>query len=606
MKTVFSRTNAMVRQFIRSAIRDWAVCRIGAVCPRSRPATTTLTTPEECSSSETMNVANGTTSEIAVSSTGSVRCLRIFPTQRNATKPISAPPTDATRKSKPTRPSATVPAPAAIAVRSATRAVASLRSDSPSRIVTILRGRPIRRPIVVAATASGGATTAPIASATHQSIPGSSACTSRPMPKVVNTTRPTLSRRMGRRLALKSTSDVWIAAAYSSGGSSPSRTTSELRWTVGRPGTYDAATPTTISPSGAGKETRSATAVPASTTIARATSSNAISTRTFLPCRRGGVGSRPLRDPSHGVTPAELVMAEARECEHDDRPAVRRKGEHVGDHPAVGEDLGAFAERVHEGVVDAALVADLAHVGEVARALDPEATAQRAERLMVLDAPVVVAGRHRGVSHAHLSDQPAQQRPDSLSLVVVLDDDLLVEVLLAEVAGDPDQLPGQPQVMLDHLLQQVWSADHVTRRQPDAGRRHEMHAVHLPDLDVARLLAPLPRRHVVGLGERAGEGFVRGVARLQGDVQQRRPRRDHPVRRAFEQDAPSQRLWRLAPDGLDHPIEVEAREVVPRRPVLTGCVVVIQGGGEPVDELGEGVGGAAHGSHGAPPSAATA
>ena len=95
MKTVFSRKNAMVRQFIRSAIRDWAVCRIGALCPSSSPATTTLTTPEEWSSSETMNVANGTTNEIAVSSTGSVTCLRTLATTRNTTKPIRAPPTDA-------------------------------------------------------------------------------------------------------------------------------------------------------------------------------------------------------------------------------------------------------------------------------------------------------------------------------------------------------------------------------------------------------------------------------------------------------------------------------------------------------------------------------
>jgi hypothetical protein len=53
-KTVFSRKKAMVRQFIRSAIRDWAVCTTGALCPSSSPATTTETTPEECSSSEAM------------------------------------------------------------------------------------------------------------------------------------------------------------------------------------------------------------------------------------------------------------------------------------------------------------------------------------------------------------------------------------------------------------------------------------------------------------------------------------------------------------------------------------------------------------------------
>ena len=75
-------------------------------------------------------------------------------------------------------------------MRSDTRAVASLSSDSPSRIVTIRRGSPIRRPTAVAATASGGATTAPMANAAGQPTPGMSACTSAPMPAVVKMTRP--------------------------------------------------------------------------------------------------------------------------------------------------------------------------------------------------------------------------------------------------------------------------------------------------------------------------------------------------------------------------------------------------------------------------------
>ena len=45
-KTEFSSRNEMVRQFSRSAIRDVAVCRMGALCPSSRPAITTASTPE--------------------------------------------------------------------------------------------------------------------------------------------------------------------------------------------------------------------------------------------------------------------------------------------------------------------------------------------------------------------------------------------------------------------------------------------------------------------------------------------------------------------------------------------------------------------------------
>ena len=62
---MFSRTNAIVRQLSRSAIRDWAVCRIGALWPSSRPATTTAITPEACTSSAATYAANGTTSDMA-------------------------------------------------------------------------------------------------------------------------------------------------------------------------------------------------------------------------------------------------------------------------------------------------------------------------------------------------------------------------------------------------------------------------------------------------------------------------------------------------------------------------------------------------------------
>src|SRR3954447_12416817 len=505
------------------------------------------------------------------------------------------PPIEATKKSRPTRPIETVPSPAATAVRRATSAVASLNSDSPSRIVTIRRGSPIRRPIAVAATASGGATTAPIAREAHQSRPGSKACTSTPTPSVVNTTSPTLSRRIARRWALKSTSEVWIAAAYSRGGRSPSRTTSALRWTVGTPGTYDPTTPRTISPSGAGKPRRSAIAVPASTETASATSRKAISTRTISPRADAARWSCSFRDPPHRVAPPELVVAEPGQGEDHDRAPVRREGDDVGDHPAVGEHRGLLADRVDEGVVEPALVADLADVSEVARALDAEAAAHRGQRLVVLHAPVVVAGGHRGVPHPHLPDQSTEDRPDRLGLVrVVLDRHGSVELGVGEVARDADQLAGQPDVVLDHLLQQVGPAGDVARREPDAARRHEVDGVRLADLDVARLLAPLARGFVVRLGERARERLVRGVAGLDRDVEQRRPGGDHPVRRALEQDAPAQRLRGLATDRLDHPVEVEAREVVARRPVVAGAVVVVEGLGEPVDEVGEGVGCDAH------------
>ena len=94
-----------------------------------------------------------------------------------------APPIEAHRKSRPTSSAATPTELAASAVRRVTSAVASLSSDSPSRIVTIRRGSPIRRAIAVAATASGGATTAPTAMASGHEIAGTSQCTTAPTPE---------------------------------------------------------------------------------------------------------------------------------------------------------------------------------------------------------------------------------------------------------------------------------------------------------------------------------------------------------------------------------------------------------------------------------------
>ena len=63
---------------------------------------------------------------------------------------------------------------AAMAARRQTSAVASLTRLSPSRMVTIRRGMPTRRAMAVAATASGGATTAPSAKRRRERALGNS------------------------------------------------------------------------------------------------------------------------------------------------------------------------------------------------------------------------------------------------------------------------------------------------------------------------------------------------------------------------------------------------------------------------------------------------
>ena len=98
---MFSRTHETVRQIVRSARRDCAVWMIGALCPSSRPATTTATTPEAWSSSASRYAANGTTIDTAVSKTGSWIRRRTLQTTQKITSPASTPPPAATTKSTP-------------------------------------------------------------------------------------------------------------------------------------------------------------------------------------------------------------------------------------------------------------------------------------------------------------------------------------------------------------------------------------------------------------------------------------------------------------------------------------------------------------------------
>ncbi len=141
-------------------------------------------------------------------------CLRSQPTMKNPRTPTRIPPPAASRKSSAmsTTPTVAVVPIATMAILRATRAVASLSRDSPSRMLTRRRGRPMRRPIAVAATASGGAITAPMANAAGQWMPGIIVWINQPTATVVNATRPTDNNKMGLRLALKSMSEVLRAA----------------------------------------------------------------------------------------------------------------------------------------------------------------------------------------------------------------------------------------------------------------------------------------------------------------------------------------------------------------------------------------------------------
>ena len=142
--------------------------------------------------------------------TESLVWLNQMPTSFATARPTATATTTVQMKEPKMPEKATVAPIAAMAVFRATRAVASLTRLSPSSTVTTRRGRPIDRATAVAATASGGATMAPMASATAQPT-GSSSWTTMPTPKVVNSTRPTLSQPIAEALRRKSTSEVCTA-----------------------------------------------------------------------------------------------------------------------------------------------------------------------------------------------------------------------------------------------------------------------------------------------------------------------------------------------------------------------------------------------------------
>ena len=230
------------------------------------------------------------------------RSRRQAPTSRKTPKPIPTPPTTAQTNDQVTSPTlvpdATWPASpaAARAVRIDTRAVASLSSDSPSRMVVTRRGSPMRRATAVAATASGGATIAPSANAKGKEI-GSSAIATRATPAAVKSTNPKDKLMIATRLAATSMSEVCIAAAYSSGGNRPTRTSSGDRLIVGTPGMNEMATPTTSSASGLGSRVDSASRATRMTVPTRAMTRMASSTSAILPAASPTAGRRLAGHP---------------------------------------------------------------------------------------------------------------------------------------------------------------------------------------------------------------------------------------------------------------------------------------------------------------------
>ncbi|MPM95549.1 hypothetical protein SDC9_142704 [bioreactor metagenome] len=210
--TAFSSRNCRVCQLIRAERRASAVCSRWARCPSTIPATTTASTPEPCRSSVRAYAVNGTRNDRPTVIAAFCSRRKNSPASRATPRPIATASTTARPKSSATAPAERAAVRASVAERRLTRAVASLTRDSPSRMVTTRRGRPTWRATAVAATASGGATTAPIANAAAHGTP-SIGRTTRATPTMVNNTSPIDSQPIEVMLDLKSASGVLTAAA---------------------------------------------------------------------------------------------------------------------------------------------------------------------------------------------------------------------------------------------------------------------------------------------------------------------------------------------------------------------------------------------------------
>ena len=102
-------------------------------------------------------------------------------------------------------------------------------------------------PIEVAATASGGLITAPTATAAAKPRSGKIHHSSAPVPKAETSTSATDSAPMVRRSRRKSTTGMFTAAEYSSGGSTTARISSGSGSMCGIPGSRLSPRPSTTS-----------------------------------------------------------------------------------------------------------------------------------------------------------------------------------------------------------------------------------------------------------------------------------------------------------------------------------------------------------------------
>ena len=187
-----------------------------------RPAVTAATSPEALSPSAGRYARNGTVNEIAVLTVGSETRDRTIRLRTPTTPPTATAATTAHAKLSATPPKDTVEAIAATAARNSTSALASLSMLSPSSTAVTRAGAPIRLAIEVA-TASVGLTMAPSAMPVASPIPGITQWKKNPKATALISTSTTDNALIVQKSRRKSIVGIDTAAAYSSGGRTPTR-----------------------------------------------------------------------------------------------------------------------------------------------------------------------------------------------------------------------------------------------------------------------------------------------------------------------------------------------------------------------------------------------
>ena len=290
--------------------------------------------------------------------------------------------------------------------------------------------------------------------------------------------------------------------------------------------------------------------------------------------------------------PRSVIPGVVSAC-HQGAP-VGGERQHVGDHPAVREDLGRLADAHRRTSRRAGPARHTSRTWPGTSGPPGQPGAHDATALRGLDGEVVGTVV---MAAFHMSIWPISR--DSSERRVGLSSTPSTETsigasswLVAQRRRPRSTISPTSQTWCSTILTSRSMERHLrSRGQPQAAGGMEVHAVRRLDLD-PRAAACASRDGVCAVrpGERAGERLVRGVAGLDRDVEDPAVAGQQAVRRPLEQDPAAEPRRRLAGGGRDDPVEVEPRHVSTAgdvRAVDTGLVErLLQHVDEPAERVG--------------------